>query len=106
IAVQVPVMVLRETTERPELLEAGGGILVGTDPSAIGDCIDALREDEVRYVRMRQARNPFGDGHAAEYIGRILEQALVPSERMDVAAGPRAAVFPNWEVEALRSEAH
>lgn len=106
IAVKVPVLVLRETTERPELLDAGGGILTGTDPDSICAQLDALLGDEVRHTRMRQARNPFGDGHAAEYIARILEQALVPPERMEVAAGARVSLFPDWEVAALRSEAH
>ena len=106
IAVKVPVLVLRETTERPELLEAGGGILVGTTADAIASHIDALRIDEMRYARMRQARNPFGDGHAAEYICRILEQALVPPERVDVAMGARAPLFPDWDVAALPSGAH
>lgn len=106
IAVKVPVLVLRETTERPELLEAGGGLLVGTDPDAICAHIDALREDEMRYARMRQARNPFGDGHAAEYISRILEQALVAPRHADATPEVCAPLFPDWNVGALPTGTH
>src|SRR5690606_39282732 len=61
IAVKVPVLVLRETTERPELLDAGGGILTCTDPDSIFAQLDALLCDEVRNTRMRQDRNTSGD---------------------------------------------
>ena len=83
IAVKVPVFVLRETTERPELLDAGGGILVGAGTDAICERFNWLLNDQMAYARMRQAKNPFGDGHAADYIARILEQSLAPQEDIE-----------------------
>jgi len=64
-----PVLVLRETTERPEAVQAGNVRLVGTDPTRIVDNVVELLEDETAYHRMATARNPYGDGHAA---GRIV----------------------------------
>jgi UDP-N-acetylglucosamine 2-epimerase (non-hydrolysing) len=63
-----PVLVLRETTERPEAVEAGTAIVVGTDRDRIVREVDLLLGDAERYRRMTTARNPFGDGHAAERI--------------------------------------
>jgi len=98
IAVKVPVLVLRETTERPELLAAGGGVLVGTDPRAIVERVRWLLEDEAAHRRMRSAKNPFGDGHAAEYIARILEQALVPQ---DISLSlPQRPCLEEWTARA------
>jgi UDP-N-acetylglucosamine 2-epimerase (non-hydrolysing) len=67
-----PVLVLRETTERPEIIDAGLGQLVGANESRIVDAFDAISADFVAYRRMcaSLARNPFGDGQAA---GRIAE---------------------------------
>jgi UDP-N-acetylglucosamine 2-epimerase len=86
IALKVPVFVLRETTERPELLDAGGGILVGAGTDAICERFNWLLNDQVAYARMRQAKNPFGDGHAADYIARILEQSLAPQDDIEAPA--------------------
>jgi len=63
-----PVLVMRETTERPEAIEAGTARLVGTDPDAIVHETLRLLEDQDAYARMADAPNPFGDGHAAERI--------------------------------------
>ncbi len=93
IAVKVPVFVLRETTERPELLDAGGGILVGARSDAICERLAWLLDDEVAYERMRQATNPFGDGHAADYIARILEQSLAPPAHVESPESERLSVF-------------
>ena len=61
-----PVLVMRDTTERPEALEAGTALLVGTDPEKIvANCI-RLMEDSCAYAAMSRAVNPFGDGRAAE----------------------------------------
>jgi len=68
-----PVLVMRETTERPEAVEAGTVQLVGTDPSAIIAAIDRLLDDPVVYASMANATNPYGDGHAA---GRIVKRLL------------------------------
>lgn len=64
-ALGVPVIVLRDDTERPEALAAGTAVLVGTDPSSIFATADRLLTDAPEYERMASALNPFGDGHAA-----------------------------------------
>ncbi|WP_241518799.1 UDP-N-acetylglucosamine 2-epimerase (non-hydrolyzing) [Streptomyces sp. CB03238] len=63
-----PVLVLRDTTERPEVVRAGAAKLVGTDPGAVHAAATALLDDRVLYRRMAGAPNPFGDGHASERI--------------------------------------
>ncbi len=81
-ATSTPVLVLRDTTERPELLTAGAGILVGTDPDTIASHVLRLSSHPEQYDAMRTAQNPFGDGKAARYISKILVQSLaaeVPS---------------------------
>ena len=64
----VPVLVLRETTERPEGLEAGTLKLVGTETSQIVREATRLLDDPVAYAEMARAVNPYGDGHAAKRI--------------------------------------
>lgn len=63
-----PVLVLRETTERPEGVTAGTLKLVGTDGQKVTDAMNQLLDDKQEYQRMADAKNPYGDGHAAEYI--------------------------------------
>lgn len=63
-----PVLVMRNTTERPEALEAGTVKLVGTDFNKIVREVSALLEDKEYYERMSKAVNPYGDGHACERI--------------------------------------
>jgi UDP-N-acetylglucosamine 2-epimerase (non-hydrolysing) len=63
-----PVLVMRDTTERPEAVEAGTVILVGTNTDKIvGEC-NSLLNDTVRYERMSALHNPYGDGKASERI--------------------------------------
>ena len=69
----VPVLVMRNTTERPEGIEAGTLRLVGTDEEAIYQTFKLLLEDESEYKKMSHACNPYGDGHACERIADILE---------------------------------
>lgn len=64
-----PVLVMRETTERPEAVAAGTVRLVGTDAGRIAGGVARLLDDRAAYERMAQARNPYGDGKAA---GRIV----------------------------------
>jgi UDP-N-acetylglucosamine 2-epimerase (non-hydrolysing) len=64
----VPALVLREVTERPEGVEAGALRIVGTDRGRIVTEASRLLDDPAEYARMANAKNPFGDGHAAEYI--------------------------------------
>jgi UDP-N-acetylglucosamine 2-epimerase (non-hydrolysing) len=63
-----PVLVLREKTERPEALQAGTAVLVGTDSERIVRETRRLLDDPQAYAAMARAVNPFGDGHAAERI--------------------------------------
>ncbi|KQZ44383.1 hypothetical protein ASD58_18870 [Duganella sp. Root1480D1] len=73
---QVPVLILRETTERQELVANGGGRLVGTDGDAIIGAVEALRDDGQAYAAMQAAPNPFGDGFAAARIKEILIRSM------------------------------
>lgn len=68
----IPVLVLRETTERPEGIEAGALKLVGTETGQIVREAEHLLDDPVAYAKMARAANPYGDGHAAERIIRAL----------------------------------
>ncbi|MCS6793154.1 MAG: UDP-N-acetylglucosamine 2-epimerase (non-hydrolyzing) [Oscillatoriaceae bacterium SKYG93] len=68
-----PVLVLRETTERPEAIKAGTAKLVGTNPTQIATAAAQLLSDSSAYQAMARAVNPFGDGHAAERILAIVE---------------------------------
>jgi UDP-N-acetylglucosamine 2-epimerase (non-hydrolysing) len=63
-----PVLVMRETTERPEAVEAGTVRLVGTDPVRIVGEMSLLLTDATAYEEMARAHNPYGDGHATERI--------------------------------------
>ena len=63
-----PVLVMRETTERPEALEAGTVLLVGTDKQKIVQEVSHLLDDKAHYHAMSQATNPYGDGKASERI--------------------------------------
>lgn len=69
-----PVLVLRETTERPEAISAGTAKLVGTNPRQIVATATELLSNPAAYQIMATAINPFGDGHAAERILQITEK--------------------------------
>ncbi len=69
-----PVLVMRDTTERPEGIAAGTLKLVGTDEEVIYNSFKELLEDPVAYDRMAKASNPYGDGFACKRIADILEQ--------------------------------
>ena len=69
----VPVLVMRDTTERPEGVEAGTLKLVGTDEEKIYKTFSLLLTDKAEYDAMSHACNPYGDGHACERIADILE---------------------------------
>lgn len=68
-----PVLVMRDTTERPEGVEAGTLKLVGTDEEVIYRNFKELLENKEAYDKMAQACNPYGDGHACERIADVLE---------------------------------
>jgi len=67
-----PVLVMRETTERPEGVQAGTAKLVGADRDGIVREVLALLDDDAAYQAMARAHNPFGDGKAAERIADII----------------------------------
>lgn len=71
-----PILILRERTERPEVVQVGAGILVGTDPDLIVKEALAILCDPVVYERMVTVPNPFGDGRASERIAEILAASL------------------------------
>lgn len=70
-----PVLVMRDTTERPEGIAAGTLKLVGTDEETIYNEFKKLLEDENEYAKMSEASNPYGDGFACKRIADILEKS-------------------------------
>ena len=74
-----PVLVMRDTTERPEALKAGTVRLVGTDRKKIVGGVTKLLDDAGEYSSMSRAHNPYGDGKASQRIVRIFEENLQKS---------------------------
>jgi UDP-N-acetylglucosamine 2-epimerase (non-hydrolysing) len=72
----VPVLVLRDETERPEAVAAGCASVIGASRINIVNAVNRLLKDELAYRRMQQAGNPFGDGSASEQIIARLEEAF------------------------------
>ncbi len=70
----VPVLVMRDTTERPEGIRAGTAVLVGTQTETILHTARTLLSDEAAYARMARAQNPYGDGFSAQKITDILKK--------------------------------
>lgn len=68
----VPVLVMRDTTERPEGVQAGTLKLVGTNENTIYHAFSNLLEDEKEYMKMSKASNPYGDGYACSRIADII----------------------------------
>jgi len=75
-ALGVPVLVARDTTERPEGIDAGVVRLVGTDSDAIFEAGEELLSNPSAYARMAGGGSPYGDGHASERICDALEYVL------------------------------
>jgi UDP-N-acetylglucosamine 2-epimerase (non-hydrolysing) len=71
-----PTLVFREVTERPEAVEAGGVMLVGSDTELFNGQIDRLWNDAAYYALMGKPRFPYGDGTSSLRIARIINQAL------------------------------
>jgi len=67
-----PVLVMRDTTERPEGVAAGTARLIGADEDRIVSEVFTLLDNKAAYAAMARAHNPFGDGHASERIARII----------------------------------
>jgi UDP-N-acetylglucosamine 2-epimerase (non-hydrolysing) len=79
-SLHVPILVLRQTTERPEVIDGGNGMLVGTDPDRIIFEVGSLLADSSLQQAMIAAVNPFGDGFAAGRIAAVLERDLATTE--------------------------
>ncbi|MEW1914392.1 UDP-N-acetylglucosamine 2-epimerase (non-hydrolyzing) [Kitasatospora sp. NPDC085895] len=82
-----PVLVLRTTTERPEVVSTGAARLVGTDPDAIHTATNALLDDPALYRSMADARSPFGDGCAAQRIVTRLAEDFASASPAGCAVG-------------------
>jgi UDP-N-acetylglucosamine 2-epimerase (non-hydrolysing) len=78
-ALDVPVLVMRDKTERPEGIEAGCAVLCGTEPDGVKAHVTRLLDDPVAYRAMAGAPNPYGDGTAARQIVGRLEHDLAPA---------------------------
>lgn len=70
-----PVLILRDTTERPEVVQVGAGILVGTDQAKIITESEKLLSDQAHYAAMANVENPFGDGQASQRILDVIAQS-------------------------------
>jgi UDP-N-acetylglucosamine 2-epimerase (non-hydrolysing) len=79
-----PVLVMRNTTERPEGVEAGTALLVGTDPALIAREALRLLDDRRHYRRMSRAHNPFGDGNASQRIIDVLSREMSPMNEKEL----------------------
>lgn len=92
-----PVLIMRETTERQEAIEAGAAELVGTDPDTIVARVSTLLRDQLAYARMATPRTLFGDGRSAERIVGIINEFLTadvpaPAAKRDALTTASAAV--------------
>lgn len=83
-----PVLIVRRTTERPEVVRVGVAKLIGDDPRDIIDAASRLLTDAAVYDRMARCVCPYGDGHAAERIAAILsgQPGLVAEQSLDAGA--------------------
>ncbi|GJD47478.1 UDP-N-acetylglucosamine 2-epimerase [Methylobacterium crusticola] len=97
-----PVLVMRDTSERAEAVEAGVARLVGTDPATIVSAVHRLLDDSATYAAMASGASPFGDGHASDRIVADLVahagapmpvrlRPLIPREFADPARAARGA---------------
>jgi UDP-N-acetylglucosamine 2-epimerase (non-hydrolysing) len=84
-----PVLVMRETTERPEAVTAGTVKIIGTETDNIFNEVSKLISDKTAYNAMSQAVNPYGDGHASERIIQALKYAFKLSTNMPSIFSPQ-----------------
>ncbi len=99
-----PVLVMRETTERPEGVEAGTARLVGTDADRIVAEAERLLDDEAAYAAMARAHNPFGDGQSAARIVELLAARVALPLPSPFCA--KAAAIRRKALHARRSTPH
>lgn len=76
ITLGVPVLVLRDTTERPEVIAAGGGAIAGVTKESIFQWVEKLVDNDAIYQSMKNCPNPYGDGQASKHIAKILVKNL------------------------------
>lgn len=86
-----PILILRDVTERPEVVEAGVGRLVGTNRERVTTEAERLLTDREAYESMRRVENPFGDGHASERIADSVERWI--DARRERRRTPRVAAM-------------
>jgi UDP-N-acetylglucosamine 2-epimerase len=79
-----PVLIMRDHTERPEILESGFGRLVGTDTEKIVSTVERILLDDKLYESMRGGKNPFGDGLAAKRIVNVISKYFNPEAVEDI----------------------
>lgn len=99
-----PVLVMRDTTERPEAVEAGTVKLVGTDRAAIVREANRLLDDPAAYDAMARAHNPYGDGLAATRICDILKSQVMsrqPASPLAAPSSPMATAQQPRELETI-----
>jgi UDP-N-acetylglucosamine 2-epimerase (non-hydrolysing) len=72
-----PVLVMRDTTERPEGIDAGTAKLVGTNASEIKSSVQLLLDNKDEYDKMAKAVNPYGDGNAASIILSFIKKKII-----------------------------
>ncbi len=96
-ALDKPVLVLRDTTERREAISAGTSRLVGNDPTRVLSVTEALLHDENAYQAMARAKNPYGDGRAAERVIAALRFHFGLSTRRPVPFLPPLTLHRNAE---------
>ncbi len=82
-SLNVPLLVMRDTTERPEGIDAGCARLVGTDKFTIVNTFKKLAEDEAVYQSMARAGNPYGEGKSSSLIASILKKGSPPAKTDD-----------------------
>ena len=92
-----PVLVMRDTTERPEAVESGTVRLVGTDYDTVLSSTLALLEDDALFWGMSTATNPYGDGHAAERSVAAIAHLLGDGERLLDFAGASGSPEQRYE---------
>lgn len=76
VTLKIPVLVLRDKTERPEVLDAHGGALIGTSSQSISNWVNNFYVDNKLYNSFKSMSNPFGDGNTASSIAEILQNDL------------------------------
>lgn len=89
-----PVLVMRDTTERPEAVEAGTVELVGTDEDAIVAAVSGLLTEPAKYDRMARSLNPYGDGRTADRTVRALARFLGLGDSVEEFRHPVIAALP------------